>query len=310
MNTTRCVLVASAVVLGTPSPARTQDIGTILGKVLGAVASVDANYFIAGPVARRGVTTGVRGFGLHGLGVEALLDLTPTPHCDTLPRPERIPQAPRPEARRTRPASDTVQVDTTLTQIRVRRSGREGGDTTAIYTISKSCDKTPAIEIELGIDYSQISGFRGDSSARGAVEDKPSISLYLAPNLQRYRHCSVCQWLGPYMGVTGGLSSLKDFRMTQNGVIYNAAGTTWHVGAGAGVEVYPLPRLQRRLAVYVGWDWMYRGFREATWSLAAKDSTAAATPPAMPPDIDLSTYSWTVGIQIRFGTSKDSTSRR
>lgn len=300
MSAIRRTLVLTAMAAAAPTVALGQDVGTILGNILKAVVSVDGNYFIAGPITRSGVTSRNPGFGLHGLGVEALIDLPLTVHCDTVQRhPNTTPAAPRTSA-----SSDTLRVDTTLTQIRVRRPIPGGGDTVSIYTVSKSCSKRSDWDLELGINYSQLSGFRGDTSSQGAVEDKPEISLYVTPPLQRWLHWDFLKVVKPYVGISAGLASLKDFRGTQDTVVYNASGSTWEFGVSVGIAVIPFPRADNGFAIFADWSWTHRTFDEATWAGPA-GAKPFITPSSFGP-IDLSTYAWSVGIQIQFG--KDSTS--
>lgn len=277
----RPFLFSVLVLSGNASRGAAQELGSVIGGVLGKVTDLDAGYFKGRPI-----TIGtLRSSPLSGLAFEATLDLGSF-NCrrQCPPEPAKVTKKPTVPGQAA-PKDTTTRKDTTLTQFQVQVR-----DTMFTYLVAKKpASVEPAPEytfgVELGIGYSQTKGFRGDSGLRGSLEEKPFVSVYV----------TVIPWvLKPYAGVRGGLTQLKDFRAVVNDSSLSASGSTFEYGGVLGLAVGPA---KGTWALFAEFSVTGRSFEGVDWS---------RQPPVgrLRDPLDLSTYAWTFGGQFRFDSKK------
>jgi hypothetical protein len=131
-------------------------------------------------------------------------------------------------------------------------------------------------------------GFRGDAfGVRGSLEELPLTSIYAVFNPSRT--------ISPYVGVSGGLVQLKDFRANGYGdTLLTAAGSTFEYGGIVGAAVGPA---HGRWSVFGEAKWTWRQFDGPTWS-------GGRVPPVLQSPLKLWTRTYTVGAQFRIATPK------
>ena len=155
---------------------------------------------------------------------------------------------------------------------------------------TKECPDPPAINVELALGYSQLSGFRGRSlELRTSIEELPSLTTYftLATRLP----------ISPYLGLRTGLTQLKGMRFIGVDSLPPSpgAGSTYHLGLAPGVVVGG-----DEWGIFAEFAWTYRRIPHIDWS-AAK----SRIPAELLGDVKLDTWAFAVGLQVGIGSSKD-----
>lgn len=277
----RCTLALWALLLsGSPAAAAGQELGSILGGILGSVTDIDANYLWGRPTGSTGAINSAS--GLRGLGIEATLvidSFIPLKKCPKTPVPGPL-------------STETARV----TEVQIRpRPGNEGLDTVWVFSVQPQPLPPPCkpsqqlLNAELGIGYTQIRGVQGDSGLRGSIEEKPVLSLYLAATPPK-----PLEWFNPYVGARGGLTQLKDFRAANGDSSISGTGSTFEYGFVAGIAIAP----DDNLAVFAEVAWTNRRFDGVVWSGGPKLGTLEAP-------FGISTRIFALGGQIRFVRRKD-----
>ena len=189
---------------------------------------------------------------------------------------------------------ETVTVTNEVKEIHSRNGSY---DTIFVPTTTKE-PKGASLLLELGLGYSQFSGFQSTTNAyqvHGTLREIPAISLYasLLPNSG-----GVLGQFGGYVGFRTGLIQARDFQIT---VPANASGDTVSVyqGEGQAFQIgwvlggfFDVPYLP--VSIFGERANMYRSLTSVRW---AKDG--AKVPAFVPEKIDFSGTTYSLGIQFR-----------
>jgi hypothetical protein len=142
------------------------------------------------------------------------------------------------------------------------------------------------IDFDLGIGYGQMDGLRmgGPFELHGSVRELPSISGYATVRLT--------DRLGLYAGVRTGVITLQDaqlFVTDDDGIsMFAMTSTSFEFGAPIGLDVQPVEGLH----VTLEGAYMRRMFNSLTFE------PASGIPVEFPRSLDLSGFSWSVGLQF------------
>lgn len=242
-----------------PTPARAQF--EFLDKLSAKVTDIDAAYVVGTPIWNHGLLTDSSSGGLgrlQGVSVEVLFDLGALAKRDK------------------KHCTPDVTSDTTLAEIEVHKGtiGRGNVDSVYKYKFTREESGCELLAAELGIGYSQLSGFRGDAlGLQGSIEELPALSLYLSwfPILKSN--------ISAYAGVRTGLTKLKDFRASVGDTLEKGTGSSLQYGLVGGVSV---GGKSARWAVFAEIAFTKRTFGGVAWAGDAKGIPSALQDPVRP----------------------------
>ncbi|HEX6912741.1 MAG TPA: hypothetical protein VF142_20205 [Longimicrobium sp.] len=166
-------------------------------------------------------------------------------------------------------------------------------DSVRHYTVQVNAveDERPRVLIEVGLGYSQFSGFESadpEYELRGMVREIPAVNLYGTLNWDR---------LGPfkpYLGVRSGLIQLHNVQLydsitADTAVVYFGSAQTFQLGGIAGLAFGASP-------VHVFGEFAYnlRRFPSVQWGTAGTNRL----PDTLFKSFDFSGISLSVGLQV------------
>jgi hypothetical protein len=208
-----------------------------------------------------------------GYGVEVLWNL------------RSIPVGPKPKIR-----SDTTW---TLTE---KEESYRGAQVDSIrryaVKVEPGTDPRPSVLIEVGLGYSQFSGFESSDpefEIRGSVREIPAVTLY--GTLIRDGKLG---WIKPYVGVRTGLIQLHNVQLydsiaADSVVVFSGSAQTFQIGGAIGVALGDGP-----LHAFAEAAYHFRRFPSVQWGAAG----ANRLPDTLPRGFDFSGPSVSIGVQV------------
>lgn len=154
------------------------------------------------------------------------------------------------------------------------------------------------ILLELGLGYSQFSGFRSTSGVyelHGTLREIPAISLYASAQTA---DSSLLRHVGVYAGFRTGLIQARDFQVTipaniagDTVAVYQGEGQAFQIGWLTGLFVDLAPHVP--VSLFVERANMYRSLPSIRW---AKDG--GKVPAFVPEELDFSGTTVSFGVQF------------
>lgn len=189
--------------------------------------------------------------------------------------------------------------NTTTVTNEIKEIHHRNGSYDTIF-VPKTTEKPigPSVLLELGLGYSQFSGFRSttdDYQIHGTLREIPAITLYasLLPNTGGF-----LGRFGGYAGFRTGLIQARDFQVTipsstsgDTVSVYQGEGQAFQIGWVLG-GFFDVPNVP--VSIFGERANMYRSLRSVRW---AKDG--AKIPDFVPEEIDFSGTTYSFGIQFR-----------
>ena len=180
------------------------------------------------------------------------------------------------------------------TSITVRKHLSVVGNDTVLVSVDSELvgNRTPPepeerqFDFDLGIGYGQMDGLVADGAfdLRGSVRELPSISAYVSASLN--------DRIGIYGGVRTGVITLTDAQLyVPDGTtssVYTLSSTSFEFGAPIGVDVKLVGDLHLTAEV----EYMRRIFNSLT------TDPPTGFPTAFPRTLNLSGWSWSLGLQL------------
>jgi hypothetical protein len=152
--------------------------------------------------------------------------------------------------------------------------------------------------LELGLGYSQISGFRSASDQyelRGAVREIPAVTF--SGTFQTSDPNAWWHDFGVYAGLRTGLIQFRDFQAVTRGntvgdtvVVFATDAQSFQLGPVAGA--YYEPPFLRDIGIFLEYAQMFRRFPSVRWGSGGR------TPAVLPRTLDFSGGAFSLGVQI------------
>jgi len=194
--------------------------------------------------------------------------------------------------------SDTTWV---ASQKRVIQRGGRTDTVTVLTPEEKEDDDGYHLLIELGLGYSQFSGFASTDDRfdlRGTVREVPSVAVYATLEGPPK---SFLEYVNPYVGVRSGLIELSGVQAFSpvdgdSTTSYAASAEVFQVGGAIGVAVG-----NEAASLFVEAQLNLRRFTSIDWT----GGTGGTIPGFLPRGLDFTGPSLSVGVQIHVRNSDD-----